>query len=89
MPKKKYAKEVFSTDLMRFVDRTKQPHPLGKFDIDVGSGEKWAYFTTKKTEKAAEKVVDKYSEGQFAGRNFRIVDAETGAVLKSKMRKVS
>lgn len=82
-----YAKTVFSFDLGYTIDRTKHPHPLGKFDCDVRKQDaenpqarKWSYGGTAKTLKAAQNFARKL-QNQL-GCETRIVNSETGEILE-------
>jgi hypothetical protein len=86
------AARVYSMDLGRVIDRTKEEHPLGGFDVDFRSrgapnpqARNWTYGATARTRERAVKDAEYIRrglerEGQY-GVETRIVDARTGRVL--------
>jgi trimethylamine:corrinoid methyltransferase-like protein len=82
-----YAKKVFSFDSCRTIDRTKQPHDLGKFDVDFYAphaenkdARKWTYGGSARTIEKA-RIAGRRILNQTAAEVARIVNAETGEVL--------
>ena len=80
------AKEVYSFDLQRTIDRTKEKHPLGKFDVDFRKlnasnpqAREWTYGTSARTIEKARKSAERIEDETSA--ETRIVDAMTGEVL--------
>ena len=88
-----YAKKVYSFDLGRVVDRTKNPHPYGEIDIDFRfkkaenpRARKWTYACTVRTLKGAMKEIERMSEELGRGGEYRIVDVSNGKILKKVKR---
>ena len=82
----KYAKKVYSFDCGRIIDRTKENHDMGNFDLDFRKlnasnpqARKWTYGVSRKTlsaiHKDAEKIINQ------TGAETRIVDSLTGEIL--------
>lgn len=84
--KKQYAKKVYSFDYGRDIDRTKEPHEVGNFDVDFRKldagnpkGRAWTYGSSRKTLKGAEKDAEKIKDQ--TGAEVRIVNSLTGEIL--------
>lgn len=86
------AKEVFSFDLERVIDRTEQPHDLGLFDIDFRNQQannpqarEWTYGGTEKTltkaKRQAERIKRELTKQGHNGTETRIVKSDTGEVI--------
>jgi hypothetical protein len=74
-----YAKEIYSFDLGKTVDRTQQDHSLGSYDVDFKKGETWVYgFSCKTTKKAIKGANDLTNKLKV---ETRIVNSLTGEVL--------
>jgi len=83
-----YAKIVFSFDLNRTIDRTKQEHPMGHIDVDFKDpkadnplARNWVYGGSTKTIDKAKREVGKMKAIKTA-IECRIVDAKTGEILE-------
>jgi hypothetical protein len=85
---KEYAKEVYSFDTGEMLDRTKEPHPLGLFDVDFRDpkapneqARNWTYAGSKKTMDEAMSDAKKLLELRST-MEIRIVKSDTGEVLR-------
>ena len=83
-----YAKKVYSFDLFQTIDRTKESHSLGNFDVDFRKKDsknlrarKWTYGGSRKTLKAIQNDAKKLENK--LGVETRLVNAETGEILKA------
>jgi len=83
---KKYAKKVYSFDLSRIIDRTKESHPFGIFDVDFRKKNakrlklrKWTYGGSRKSLKAIQNDARKLENN--LGVETRLVNGETGEIL--------
>ncbi len=83
------APTVYNMDYDETFDRTKQDHPLGKFDLDFRDptaenplARRWTYGFTFKTLKTAVKhALSLPAELHRSTVKTRVVDAETGEVV--------
>ncbi len=86
--KRVYAKEVYSFDLGYTIDRTKQPHPLGLYDVDFRDpkasnpqAREWTYGGSRKTIESVRNDAIKLREISPTVET-RIVKSDTGEVLE-------
>lgn len=91
----KLAKRVFSFDLGRVIDRTKETHDLGTFDVDFRDRNAWNPKAREWTYAASYKTLGSALRGAETLRTSlqhlhdvgftvetRIVNAETGEVMR-------